>query len=282
MAFSASWTQEQVARRLVELRKQHPDNLSIEAAANIVGFGRVKLQRIERGEVQVEPRDVVKLCALYGVAQVETERLCEMAIATRTDAWWERFGGEIGARHQEYIGYENEAQRLSTIQPVLIPGQLQTTDYARGLYAGSAMVTDPDRVQALITVRMLRQRRLTEPEPLELRAVIGEAALRKPYGGQPVFHTQLKYLREVVELPNVSIRVVTLDTPVVFWQVQLLEFHSGGPAVVYTETTFGYIKHDGDLEVTQARRVIGRVTQEALSEAESLKFIERRIKETAN
>lgn len=279
MAFNASWEQRQLADRLVELRKAK--GLTAEAAAKAAGFGRVKLQRIERAEVKVEPRDVRKLCAIYEVPESEVQQLCDMAIASRNDIWWERFDGLIGARHAEYIAYENEARCAHTIQPVLIPGPLQTMGYARGLYAGSAMVTDPDRVQALVTVRMLRQRRLTEPEPLELRAVIGEAALRKPYGGQAVFHAQLKYLREIVELPNVSIRVVELSRPVVFWPVELLEFHSGGPAVAFTESTFGYVKHDGELEVSQARRVIDRVTQDALPEARSLAFIERLIRETA-
>lgn len=279
MAFNASWTQKQLGNRLKELREAA--RMTAEEAGSAANFGRAKVQRIERAQVRAEPRDVRKLCATYRVSEAEIQQLCDMAIASRSDTWWERFDGLIGARHAEYIAYENEARCAHTIQPVLIPGPLQTMAYARGLYAGSAMVTDLDRVQALVTVRMLRQRRLTEPEPMELRTVIGEAALRKPYGGREAFHQQLRYLREIVNLPNVSIRVVELGMPVVFWPVELLEFHSGGPAVAFTESTFGYVKHDGELEVAQARRVIDRVTQDALPEEDSLAFIEKLIRETA-
>lgn len=277
MAFSASWTQKQVADRLVELRGKR----TIVAVAEATGIGRIKLQRIERAEVKVDPRDVTLLCQHYGVAPTEIARLCEMAIASRTDAWWERFDRFLAAEYGRFIGFENEARRIDTVQPVLIPGLLQTEGYARGLYAGSVMVPDPDQVDALVRIRMLRQRRLTEPEPLELRAVIGEAALRKPYGGRSVFHTQLKYLRELSELPNVSVCVVPLGAEVVFWPLEFLEFSSGGPAVLYTETLFGYIMHDGETETVQARRVINRITQDALSEKDSAAFIEKLIRESA-
>lgn len=281
MAFRASWIQRQLADRLIELREQQ-DNMSIAAAAKAVGFSRFKLQRIERAEVQVEPRDVVRLCRVYRTSEEEMERLCEWAIQSRTDTWWDRYEQWTSPSYAAFIGYENEARRADTIQPVLLPGLLQTEMYARGLYAGSVMIPDPERVEGLVQVRMLRRRRLTEPEqPLELAAVIGEAALRKPYGGSQAFHMQLKYLRELMDLPNVSVRVVTLDRPVVFWPLETFEFESGGPAVVFTETLWGNLKHDGEPEIQQARRVIARVTQEALSIEDSTAFIEKRIKETA-
>lgn len=279
MAFSASWVQRQLAVRLEDLRDRK--GLSVATAAEAAGFSRVKLQRIERAEVKVAPRDVDKLCTVYGASAEEMARLREMALASRTDTWWDRYDQWLTPTYQEFIGFENEAHRADTIQPVLIPGQLQTTQYARGLYAGSVMVQDPDRVQALIEVRTMRQRRLTEPEPLDLSAVIGEAALCKPYGGREAFHAQLKYLRSLIDLPNVHVQVVPLETPVVFWPLEFFEFSSGGPAVAYTETLWENTRHDGGLEIEQARRVITWVRSQALSEPDSIAFIEKRIKEAA-
>lgn len=280
MAFSASWVQRLLADRLKELRDLN--HLKIAEVADAVGFSRVKLQRIERAEVRVEPRDVRKLCAVYHVADSGTQQLCDMAIESRMDIWWERFEQYLSPSYAEFIGYENDASRVATAQPALIPGLMQTVAYMRGLYAGSVMIQDEERIEALIEVRRLRQRRLTEqPKPLELFAVIGEAALRTPYGGREEFHTQLRYVRELLELPNVTIRVVTLASPVVIWPLELLEFTTGGPAVVASETLWGNVTYDTDREITQTRRVIDRVIAGTLDESESAVFIEKQIRETA-
>lgn len=279
MAFNASWVQQLLADQLKNQRELN--NLKIAEVAEAVGFSRVKLQRIERAEVRVEPRDVRKLCAVYHVAEARTQQLCDMAVQSRTDKWWERYEQYLSPSYEQFIGYENDASRVVTAQPALIPGLMQTTAYMHGLYAGSVMIQDQDRIEALIEVRQLRQRRLVEqPRALELFAVIGEAALRTPYGGREAFHVQLRYVRELMDWPNVTIRVAALASPVVIWPVQLLEFVTGGPAVAITETLWGNVPHDTDREVQQTRRVIERVTAGTLDESESVTFIEKQIRET--
>lgn len=282
MAFSASWMQRQVAARLVELREAR--NLSISAAAEAAGLGsRYKLQRIERAEVKIGPRDVVKVCALYGVPDAEIERLCEMAIASRTDAWWDRYEQWLSKSYYDFIGYENDATHAVITHPSLIPGLLQTSEYMQALYMNSVLIRDPDRVKALLSVRRLRQRRLTEPDaPLELSVVLGEAALRTPFGGPVAFHEQLRYLRSLLDLPNVRLRVLEIETPVVFWPVEFFETSEHGPGVVFIEHLWGNVAHDGDLEVDQARNVFRLLESASLSDVQSLAFIEKRIRETAS
>jgi transcriptional regulator with XRE-family HTH domain len=279
MAFSASWMQKKLADRLAELRQD--SGKSAGDVADTLGWARTKVQRIERAEVKVSQHDVSLLCAFYKIEPEETGRLCEMAVSSRTDIWWSRYEQWLPASYAEFLGYENDARIAFVTQPALIPGLLQTRAYSEGLYKASVLFQDLDRVSALIDVRQLRQRRLTEPEPLELSVVLGEAALRTHYGGRSAFHEQLRHLREAMDLPNVSLRIVRTSTPVPFWPLEFFEFSQGGPAAVFTETLWGNITHDGELEVRQARRAIDRIEQEALSTADSITFIDQQIKETA-
>jgi transcriptional regulator with XRE-family HTH domain len=279
MAFSASWMQRELADRLAALRSE--SGKSAGEVAEALGWERTKVQRIERAQTKVSQRDVTLIGEFFKVEPEEIAALCEMAVSSRTDIWWTNYRQWLSQSYEEFIGFENDARLAHTIQPALIPGLLQTREYGDGLYAGSVLIQDPDRVRGLLEVRRLRQRRLTEPDPLQLNVVMGEAALRTPYGGQAHFAQQLRHLREMIDLPNVSVKIVRLDAPVVFWPLEFFEFSRGGPAIVFIETMWGNSTHDDELEVGQARRVIARIEHDALPEPESTKFIEQRIKETA-
>lgn len=281
MAFSASWEQQQLAKILVRLRQQQEPKMTIMAAAKAAGMDRLKLQRLERAERKAAQYEIVALCKVYGVAVEETKRLCEMAHASSTDTWWDRYQQWLSPSYVDFIRFENEARSVVTTQPALIPGLMQTPEYIRGLYDTGVIVQNPTQVEALIQVRRMRQRRLTEhPEPLKLTAIVGEAALRSPYGGLKTFHAQLRYLRELLDMPNVTVHVATLGSPVVFLPIQVLEFE-GDSAVVVTETPWGNLLHDSDLEIMQVRHIIANVQSRALPEAQSVAFIEQQIRETA-
>jgi transcriptional regulator with XRE-family HTH domain len=278
VAFSSSWKQKTLADELAALRAK--TGMGAREVGDGVGWSHVKVTRIENASTRVTPRDVATLAAFYGVPQAEIDRLCEDARNARSDIWWTRYQQWLDSSYAAFLSYENDADRAWAVGPLVIPGLLQTQDYAVGLFEAAQIVQDPDRAEALIAVRMQRQQRLTEPEPLIFSAFIGEVALRAEYGNRAVLHEQLVHLRRLLDLPHITIRALLATSKIILWPIDLLEFEVGGPTVVFAETIWGSVVHDDPLEIRQAQRMIDKAEAAALSEAETIALIEQRIKET--
>lgn len=279
MAFQASWLQRQLGRELLELREAR--GLSTREVGEALGWAHTKVGRVERAENKIDPMDVIRLGRYYKLTAADTERLCEMARESRTDIWWEKFKPWISEAYYALIGYENDATRMSALHNSVIHGLLQTEGYMRGLFETSALIRDPDRVDAHVDIRMLRQRRLFEPEPLNADMVIDEHVLATPFGGVKALNEQLRHLRELIELPNITIRVIASTNTTCRMPLDIYEFGGPeGPAVAMSESIFSTIIHDSPLEVRQARRVLDDVRAAALPPGETARLIEQRIRET--
>lgn len=283
MPFQASWLQKQLGARLLELREDR--RLTTRQVGTELGWAASKVARIERAENQADPQDIIKLGKLYKIRDAEIEQLCEMARASRTDVWWDRYRKWIADSYYTLIGYENDATRVHVLHPSCFPGLLQTRRYIEGLFASSVVVTDPDRISILAEVRQLRQRRLVEqPQPLELVAIIPEAVFYAPYGGDDVLYEQLAHLRAMMDLPNVDLRVLPTSRAVNRLPLSLFEFGTegsdDGPAMAVSDTEFGNVFHEDPIEIRQTRRILKALHDMSLESAETAELIERRMRET--
>ncbi|ASO19918.1 hypothetical protein FHR81_000402 [Actinoalloteichus hoggarensis] len=106
-----------------------------------------------------------------------------------------------------FMGLEGLATSEFVYEPTVIPGLLQTEDHAHALTEAAGFVR-ADHNERFVSFRLARARRLTDPEPLGLRAVIGEAALRLAVGTPEVRQEQYRHLLKIAELPDVAIQVV--------------------------------------------------------------------------
>lgn len=279
MAFQASWLQQQLGAELLSLREAK--SLTTREVGRSLGWAASKVARMERAENRIDPQDIIKLGRLYEIPDSEVTRLCEMARASRTDIWWERYKTWLSDSYYTMIGYENDATRIKTTHPSIVPGLLQTRRYIEGLFASNIVVTDPDRVSVLTEVRQLRQRRLTEPDnPLELVAIIPESVLYASFGGEDAMHEQLSHLRAMMELPNVDVRVLPTTRPVARLPLSLFEFGSEeGPAIAISDTDFGHVFYDAPMEILQTRRIVNHLHDLALGPDETVSLIEQRTRE---
>lgn len=278
MAFEASWLQQQLGKELEQLRVA--SGLSTRDVAKVTGLDHSTVARMERAQNQIDPQNIIKLGRLYKVADVEIERLCEMARSSRTDIWWERYKSWLAESYYDAIGYENDATKISVTHPAVLHGLLQTRGYAEALFESGVVVVDPDRIEVLVEVRQLRQRRLIEPQPLELVAVIPESVLYTAFGGAEVMHEQLEHLRDMMKLNNVDLRVLPSASPVSRYPLTLIEFGAEeGPAIAVSETAFGDFFHDEPMQIRQTRRIFRQLLETALSPSESADIIEHRISE---
>jgi transcriptional regulator with XRE-family HTH domain len=109
---------------------------------------------------------------------------------------------------QDWLVSEREAKRLRWFEPLLVPGLLQTEDYARAVFRTRFGVTD-DEVDELITARLKRQEILTRDEPPAFWVIVDEAVLRRPVGGRHVMRDQIGRMIDAALRPNVSVQVIS-------------------------------------------------------------------------
>lgn len=117
----------------------------------------------------------------------------------------------IPAWAEEFLDREEEALALSSYENQVVPGLLQTEEYARAVFASRIPVMDADEIENQTERRLRRQRILHCTPRRSLSFVLWEAVLRVPLGGPDVHHDQLAHLRSLTELPGVALQVMRLS-----------------------------------------------------------------------
>ncbi|MFZ3496090.1 helix-turn-helix domain-containing protein [Streptomyces sp. 5.8] len=201
-------------RRLgAELRAlREAAGLKLDDVARQVGHGYdgPRLSRVERAQLRVKPEVVAALLDVYSVTEPgKRDVLVALARAGSQRGWWQTYQDVISPSYAELISLESDAQSLRSYQTQLIPGLLQRVEYARATIAGINPTLTAEEVDALAQVRLARQSVLTRPTPLEVWAIVHEAALH-PELPPRVMRAQLGHLLEQMELSNVSIQIMPL------------------------------------------------------------------------
>ena len=160
----------QELRRLRELK-----GMTAEEVAERLLVSQSKISRLENGRRSISQRDVRDLCGVYEVEDHRiVDSLMQMAKDSRQQGWWHSFGD---IPYSVYIGLETDAASLRVYDPQVVPGLLQTKQYAEALIAGALPETAPTEIEKRVQVRMRRQERIsTEENPLRLWTVLDEAA----------------------------------------------------------------------------------------------------------
>jgi Domain of unknown function (DUF5753)/Domain of unknown function (DUF397) len=132
-----------------------------------------------------------------------------MARRSKQRSWWADYRDIM--RTGSFIGLEAEAASVRAWAPNVMPGLLQTADYARALLTSGLPNPEPAQIDKRVQVRMTRQARLTGDDLLHFSAIIDEAVLRRTVGGAEAMRDQLRHLLEVSKFPNVNLQVLPLD-----------------------------------------------------------------------
>ncbi|MCO6007237.1 helix-turn-helix domain-containing protein [Actinoallomurus purpureus] len=243
-----------LAARLRQLREQA--GLKVEEVARVVEWTPSKVVWIEgnRGK-RPNPRDVRDLCDAYGVGdEREREYLVQLARDGRQRGWWDPYDAMLSERYATYIGLEAEAAEVLNFEPLMIPGLLQTADYARALFRGPFSEIGKEEAEARVEVRLKRQEALHQKPPLRLVAILDEAALHRQVGGPDVMRAQLEHLLEATKLPRVTIQVIPYGAgahPSMTGGFAVLKFpEPDDPTAVYVDTPAGqlFIEEPGEID----------------------------------
>jgi len=193
-------------RRLgIELRQlREAVDLTIEQVAERLEVSDSKISRIENGQVSATPRDVRDMATLYGVSGQRLDNLMQLARETREKPWWYQYSD----MQLDFAAYEAEASQLLIFAPQILPGLLQTRDYARAIIRAIRYDLSDEEIERRVEFRMKRQALLAEKEPPALWAIIDEAILHRMIGDRRTMCEQLKHLVDTARLPHVTLQVL--------------------------------------------------------------------------
>ncbi|MFS8100347.1 helix-turn-helix domain-containing protein [Lentzea alba] len=261
-----TFRQQRLGEALQLLRERA--GMSQQQVAERLHYNVPKISRIENGQVP----DIHALRAmldLYSVIGHEEQPYIEMWELAKEKGWWKQYRLE----DQGYISLEHDASAIREFQSSYIPGMVQSRGYMRAVFAGARTQRSKKWIDSQIAVRVRRQQRLTDDNPVRYHAIIAESALRH------ADRDQLLHIITVGRLPNVTIQVV-LDTAGLHdghnGPFTLLDFpFTGDPQVLYVEHAGGSMHIEDPSRVKATTLTFKHLSKLALTPEESAVWIER-------
>jgi transcriptional regulator with XRE-family HTH domain len=266
-------------RRLAELlRKLRVDaGLSVEDAAGRLEWSLSKIYRIEGARHGISIGDARSLLDLYGVPASQRDEVLGLVREARQRGWWHAYGDALPEPFTAYLGLEQEATSVMQYSAELVPGLLQTEDYARAVRTAALLADTEETAERWLAVRSQRQARLRGDKPLTYWAVVNEAVLRRVVGGVQVMQAQLRHLMEVAELPNVTLQVLAFDAgahPAMDGSFTVVRFaDQAAPDVIYIENATSALYLEREAEVARFTLMFDHVRARALAPDRSVRAI---------
>jgi transcriptional regulator with XRE-family HTH domain len=261
-----------LAAALRRLRDQ--SGMTADQAAREVGISKSALSRIENAQVSVMPPVARSLLELYGVEGADVDALVQVAREARKHGWWQAYDDVLPDWFEVYVGLEAEAAQIQTFQPQLIPGLLQSADYARAIIRAEHPDAPDEEIERRVELRMRRQQSDNKPK---LWVVLDESVLRRPVGGHDVMQAQLEQLVKAARRPGSTIQVLPFaagEHGSMGSAFSILSFpEPTDPGIVYVETRAGALYLEGQ-QVREYSVVFSHLVAAALNQRESAATIE--------
>ncbi|WP_024801495.1 helix-turn-helix transcriptional regulator [Nocardia sp. BMG51109] len=286
---SSTLPRRQLGRYLRDWRTQA--GLTIAEAARLMEWGASTLQRLEKGQAdRIRTIDIQELCRIYGIPDDIAEGLKGLAQQAAVKSWWHAYGDLIPENFDVYVGLEASAQCLTAYQSELVPGLLQTADYARAL-TGLGFPDDGEaELERRVQLRLQRQALITRrTHPATVDVVLGESILRRVVGSARVMAAQLRHLADLSTRDNVTLRILPFSAGVPLGlstgPFVILEFGTDGkgqpvePPVVYVEGFTGDLYLERPSDVLRYRRAHEGLLQCALDVPTSRHLLRQAAKE---
>lgn len=212
--------------------------------AEAMDWSLSKLIRIETGVVSITTNDLRALLAHYGVDdQARVRSLVETARAARQRSFWSAYSGVVSPQFLAYLAHEPSASVIRGFQPLLVPGLVQTPDYARAVLTKTTVRPDEEKIQEMLELRLARQEMLLGDDRPKIFFILDEAVIRRVVGSPIVMRQQLHYLLELARSDDTTILVVPFRAGIyslLRWPTLLLEFEDlADPHLLYVERPEG-------------------------------------------
>ena len=270
-------------RRLaLELRRlRESARLTCEEAATKLEFPASKISRVESGRVPVSPGDVYDISVIYGASPEERGLLIQLARDAQKKGWWEAYKEAIEPHFTAYLDLQSTAVDIRTYGVGLIPGLLQTREYAQAAIRTGMLAGFRGDAAGLVELAVDRRPALTAADAPRFWAVLDEAALRREVGGPLVMREQLGHLLALTRLPHVELQVIPFESgahPALGRSFVILSFADpADPDVVYLEGLTSALYLEDAAEVECYNTSFNHLRAAALSFADSAALIAKAI-----
>ncbi|MFF1606781.1 Scr1 family TA system antitoxin-like transcriptional regulator [Amycolatopsis sp. NPDC058278] len=220
--------------------------------------------------VRVPPvEEVARILGYLRVDRAVTNRILALVQHVRNPNWLDSNPSDLPAALTGVMQCERSASLITNWSPLIIPGLLQTPDYARALLATSDIKVEEADVR--LVARLKRQRILSGSQPVRLKAIISELAIREVVGDAGVMSDQVDHLLRLAVTSNISVRIVPADVgyhPGKGGMFALYEFPSD-PAIVLLEHHHASAFINELDAIASYRRLVKLLSGKALSEENS-------------
>ena len=271
-AYGATVAKRRLSRRLTELRRASGHTAN--HVCDLLDWGRGKVGRFEANHwKRPEMSDIRDLLRVYGVDDTERAELEALAMQARIKPWWRDYSDVF---ENEFAGFENDAVQIRVCMPLLVPGLLQTRDYAEAVLRVAPK--PPIWRERAVEARMRRQHILdrTDGKGPKLVAVITEASLMYRWGTKAERREQIDYLVKAAEHPNIELRIQRFaDGPHrgLWSMIDIFDFRDDEPSVVFLESDTAIQEVTADDDVMAYVEGFSRSRDSALEPADTTQFL---------
>ena len=251
-------------RRLrAELRLARQEaGLTQETVAEQMDWSLSKIIRIETGAVGISTNDLNALLRLYNIKDLQRVRaLISQGREARKQTWWSRYRAVLPPTYFQFIEYETSASIIRDYETIVIPGLLQTEEYATAVTLGDRSKPVSKTIKTLVEVRMKRQELLLgRPGSPLVFFILDEAVIYRLMGAKDIRQAQIEKLIRMADRPEVTIEIVPFSVGLhqgVGENFQILEFgETADSDVLYFESVRDQIlSYDATEEITTYREL---------------------------
>lgn len=270
-----------------ELRRlRESAGISREQAASAIHGSVTNIGHMEVGRSLPGPLELERLLGIYGVPDRIPFWLELRQRAKKGRDWWIGFGDAVPDYFNLFLGLEHSATQIESWDAHIIPGLLQTADYARAVFRALRPEMAESEIDRQVELRLARRHEvLDSASPPLLWRVIAEPALRWEVGGRDTLRGQLGFLLELAERPNIEIQVLPYSAGAhigVDGTFSVLTFPAeleNDSGVVFAETRVKGYYYEESEQITRYRNALSRLRVQAVSPADSPAYVQRIMKE---
>ena len=240
------------------------------------------VSKIEKGTQGLTVRNIKAYARVTGLSKAKTEEL--LLLAANDDTyydWLVEFRQALPDWFSWFALYpelEQDADQIWTYSSELVPGLVQTSDYAEAIIRADVAEVSAEEFQRSVELREKRQMLLTREDPPRLHYVLNEAVLRRQVGGKAVMTAQIQYLVELSSRDHVTIQVLPFSAgahPGMKTGFTMMRFPEGfdDMACVYLENNNGGVWQESHDHVTEYSATFEQQCEQSMSAEDTREWL---------
>lgn len=249
--------------------------LSNAEAAKSAGMSKSVLSSIETAKSGIYFDKLEKLLNLYQVNESQRAQLLDLASHAEERGWVNIHSDVLPESWQTWAEFEAEAVAVFNYEPLVIPGLLQTPEYAKAIIKGTNHDLSDVEIDKLVASRMIRQVHLNKSQPLNLDVIIEEYVLKRTFGEVDAWLRQLHHLVECAAHPNIQIQVLTLDAGMhraLDGSFAILEY-GDGTKLIHIECKIPIVYLDEEKQIQEYVQIWNQISERAYNMEKSVDLI---------